>query len=312
MPILQVGSPLSAPRIPIFSHGSNLIPLRSHPLAFQIASHALTNLEDSVREEASWPGPLISARYVYKAVGALGAALAVFDLDHALSFLDWAFKQESVRRSSAIGKEEALLMMADMVARFDPAGAQRVIDRLEGPHKHLALVAAVKRVSEYSFEQALAIVDDVDPKYSRSKAILLGTLGNSLAADQIEKARELLSHAPRYIQSDIFRHPLRETVKVLAGEIARSNIDKGISFAEQYRSLWGKEDALKGIHLVDVACCAAEHDLGRALKLASQITDGFGLAQVKLALARTQLGTGRGAFRPAGSRHCSHKRGQVQ
>ncbi len=261
----------------------DLTQLQSHPLAFDIAFHAITELEDSVKKGEWWSSDLIPVKYVYQAVGVLGAAHAVFDLDCALNFLEWAFKHESLRTSE---KQDALLMVVDMVARFDPKGAQRVIDRIEGAQLHQAYVAAIKHVSKYNYEQALEIIDRVDSVYSSTKAILLGVLGNQLGLDQKEKARELFSHVPHYIHSNNFRFPLCKAITALAGEIARSNIDRGIALVEQYRSLWSEEDALKGIHLVDVAQCAAEHDLERAMKLASQITDGFGLAQVMLAIAR--------------------------
>jgi hypothetical protein len=177
-------------------------------------------------------------------------------------------------------------MVVDVIARFDPKGALRVKDLIKGHNQHNASVSAVERVSKYSYEQALAIFDAVEPNYSYTKAVLLGILGNSLATHEKEKARELLSRVPRYIQSDGFLYPLHEAVKVLSGEIARSNIDQGIALVEQYLTLWSEEEVLKGIHLVDVASCAAEHDVERAIHLASQITDGFVLAKVLLAIAR--------------------------
>src|SRR5207248_1138164 len=149
----------------------DLVPLRTHPLARHIAYHTIKRVEESIWEWESWSDELIRVKYPDQVVGIIGAALAVFDLDHALAFIERAYKHKSMRWHT-LGKEEALLNVADTVAHFDLAGALGVIDRIEGYHQHMALCKVVERVSHYSYEQALKITDNIDAKYSRTKAAL--------------------------------------------------------------------------------------------------------------------------------------------
>lgn len=177
----------------------DLLPIRGRAVAQEIATSSLEALVKRMHFYAP------TFRHAYDATGELAAALAVFDVEKGLEFVEWAC--ENMPGRDALFREEVLLKVAKAVGRYDSAAAMRVIDRIMGWHRHLALVAVVKAVSQYDFDRALAIADAVEDRFARTKAELLGILGNQLRAEQLDRISAVLARLPRYVQSDAFREP---------------------------------------------------------------------------------------------------------
>jgi hypothetical protein len=257
----------------------DLVRLRNHTIAREIAGRAVK----AATEKNGLRG-VPHYKYAYQAAGQLAAALAIFDVDQALQFVEWSCTHFHDRDSSF--REEVLLTVAGSVARFDPPSARLIAEKIPGFQGHLALVAIVRAASAHDFDGALAIADAVEPRFSRTKTELLSILGSRLRPDQKEHIRDVLRRLPRYTQSDVFREPVFMAAMALSGEVARHDIDRGLDLARRYRGYGEGNGSVEHLYLVDAARSAAAGDPDRAGALAGELTEGVYRAQVLLAAAR--------------------------
>ncbi len=257
------------------------LPFHAQPLARQIAHATLLCFVTPFRE---WAKPRNYDHEAFQLTRSVAAALAVFDVEAALGFVTWMV--EGFGWSMGGLEDEGLMAVVTSLARFDPASAVGLMGRIKGYYSHLAHVAVVRTVGAYDFERALNIVDGVDPRYSRTKAEMLGVLGNQLQSDDQEKIRMVLDRFPRYVQSESFFDPMFEAAAAVAREMARCDFDKGLRLARRYYGEKTGGSAHVDRFLLAVIEGGSIQDPQRAATLADTIGIGWPQAQAYLAVAR--------------------------
>ena len=220
----------------------------------------------------------------------IGAALAVFDIDAAAEFVSWIPEALHVTNVAPRADQEGLVAAVTSAARFDPDGALRVMGRIKGSNSHLAHVAVARAVAAYDLPRALAIVDGVDPRYSHTKAAMLGVVGNQLDPADGEKVRMVLDRLPRYVTSEVFFYALFKAAAAVVEEIARQDWDAAAARAHTFitRKIGGEEH--KGRLLLALVEGGAASATDRAEALARTIGDDQPRAQALLAVARHRAG----------------------
>jgi hypothetical protein len=253
----------------------DIVGLRTAPEAAEMASVAIFALEQQIRD---WQPTF---RFAEDAAGVMAAALAVFDLKRALSFVQWGDK--NLKERHAAFRENALSSVIIPLAHLDPEEAVRLAEEIGGWYTHLAYLEIIKIVGATDFSRALALVDQVDKKFGTSKRIFYGVLGAQLKERKQTEMREVLARFPSYVDSNAFLDVFSRVLRVVVREIARYDSDKATALIERYRSRlkdWEQE------LLSELARGVAARDQQRAMSVASNLTEGFDRARALLEIAQ--------------------------
>ena len=182
---------VSEREIAAFGH-FDIATLRSEQVARIPVKDALALLCRSLRRRS------VSFDQLGAGVGTVASALSVFDVEGAIQLIT-----DLCRSSNS--PNEAFLLLAGYLARFDPAGALRAAEQCTSGHLHLAFVKVVEELGKWNFQAAAAVIDSVDKTYALSRAVLAGRLAER--AQSAEELRLLLSKVPRYVESQNFTQP---------------------------------------------------------------------------------------------------------
>lgn len=211
----------------------DLLPLRNQPIAKRIASTALLWLKDNLIESYSWIN-FENFEYVGDGIGQMAGACAIFDPDEALTFLDEALEKPSSH--DYFRNDEARTHLAKSLARVDTGKAVQVLDRI-GTQKHRTYIEVINNLAPYDFERAVAVVDAIDPAFSKTKAWLYGDLSTYLDADDRKGEQLLFGRLDKYTASQTFRIDLYLTAMEVAGQLAAIDAKKGLAFANRFRDI---------------------------------------------------------------------------
>ena len=222
-------------------------------------------------------------RYEYQAVGAVGAALASFNAERAVRFaIGFAERPEARRTGNYLN--EALMPIVRVIARTDPDSRDMVLSHLTGMSQHSASVAIVEELAKYDVERAIGVIRGVDPRYSRTRAVLVGTLAAHLGDALRDIAPELLELLPQFVESNIHLSSLAAVGMTIAAALVPIDRDRAAALAARIRERAPSETRAEDRYLRAAALAAAPQDVQAGLELVERIQDPIGRAEAMAAV----------------------------
>ena len=169
--------------------GSN----EARTIAGELFAHVVDQVAGPAASDFEYPGT---------GAGALAAATAVIDPDHAVAVIDQVLGSGQAHHVS-----EAKKRLAVGLASVDPRRAFDVAMDAGGYYSHLALVGLVDVLAATDLEAALEVVDKVDMRFTGTRAELLGIAVAHVGVGDAGALEKLRSRLPRRGDSEAFLIP---------------------------------------------------------------------------------------------------------
>lgn len=160
--------------------------------------------------------------YPFRVARILGRALALVDREAALRFARWAGEKWTEHGAAAEGVVAGL-------AESSVDSVFRLLEQHPGMKQHAVYEAAVKVLARRSPEEAIRLVESVEPAFFATRAALAGKVVDHLGPERIDLLRRLIATISPYEQSASFQEARADVLQVIACHLA----DQGESWLDR-------------------------------------------------------------------------------